>query len=774
MKTIKNLSSDGWIPPYVHHPHHEYILITSLNLGGAEKIVSDQLWANFYSKFPTQYTLIVLYEKEKEHVIPPNVRIIRLNGKLENGDLLFQQIAFEKKVLVCHLINDKITNFLFSYKIPIHMVIHNDEKGWSISKETMQHPLLLSLIAVCEYVKTQLAMYTNKPIYVFRHQIKYKNYVFNEDTRQKIRSEFKLKSSDIVIGMVGRICEQKNYLLAIDAFYKIHQTNSHYKLMIVGGFEKLFTHVYIEILRRINLYKLHDCVFLTGFRRDVSQLINAFDIGLNCSYFEGLSMATQEMMGNGLPIVLSNVGGQKEIYDGKNQLDFFDIPIECSTLKSFNYNYFTQVTSYQNLLLKISEKIKKSPPRLLMQPQYIEDINKIGYASHNIWNLINHIKDINSIPLKTAFITANLNLGGAQRSLINLLTHLDKEFSSFEINLILLNQSNKNYFFNVLHEKNISYYLCNTSYDVFDIAKNLFEYLSDNNINQVIFWNVESKIKLILSKLLSSKIKIIEVSPGDYIFNEITQENLFQEGIYHYAKNYYHNIDKFVSKYHLNHKNEYLKQLKKEIIIIPNGVVYNDQWKKTDYFTNLETKGFKFLVCGRIAPSKYIHVILEAFNDLYEINKFKPHKISIDFIGSTEKIYHEYEKELKEKYNLLIETKIINFLGYHKAPESLMSSYDGLIVLGKHQGSPNTVLEAGACNLPIIANDSGGTKEIIIDQVTGILLPETPNAQLLFNAMNDMIKHYSIHREMSNNCHKKIMKQFTMEKMATNYLKIIE
>jgi glycosyltransferase involved in cell wall biosynthesis len=55
------------------------------------------------------------------------------------------------------------------------------------------------------------------------------------------------------------------------------------------------------------------------------------------------------------------------------------------------------------------------------------------------------------------------------------------------------------------------------------------------------------------------------------------------------------------------------------------------------------------------------------------------------------------------------------------APAAL-HAHDVAVVLGVHQGCPNACLEALAAGVPLVANDSGGTREIVVDGRTGWLV----------------------------------------------------
>lgn len=773
------INSNAWFPHYNHKIEHIYILLTSLNLGGAEKIVADQLWANYYQKNQCKVTLIVIYDKLKEHTIPTNVNIVRLNNDIKNGEIILKQIAFEKKPLVCHLTNDIILNYLFSLNLYINLVIHNDKRGWVNSVDTFSHPQIISIVSVCNYITKQLQELTYKPIYTVRHQISESQYKFKKENRVFYRHQLNLSQDDILIGMTGRICFQKNYCLALDILAHLSRINPNYKLIILGGFERSNTNIYLDLLNKASSLGIRKNLFIVGFKENSFDWINAFDIGLNVSHFEGLSMATQELILNGLPVVLSEVCGQSEILDLNNQLNFFDLPenlnnIETSRLNIDLINEDSKILKqYKELVLKVSTLIEQNiKPRITYDDNQKEDLNNIRYASHNLWSLFHFIpiqkENTKEKIIKSAFLTANLNLGGAQRSLVNLVTELKDD--DFHFPVIMCDQSNYTGFYKELIDKKIELYLCNSNGDVFFIMNSLLEYIFNNDINRIVLWNVDSKIKLLLQKLAGHLIDIIDVSPGDYCFVEMDNQSLFQDAIYYHKEQYFSELHTFVSKFDNSNLNqEYKKYLKNPTVVIPNGVVINNQNIKNKKIRNFDISNpFKIIVCGRITPSKHNCIILEAFQKLNQIYPY----VIIDFYGSVENYNLDYYNNLLEKYSGLISKEIINFKGNINDPKSIMKLYDTIVVLGTHQGSPNVVLEAVSCKLPCIANDSGGTKEIITDQ-TGILLPPIPEIDTLLKAMIFSLNNYLEIQQRSENAFTLLQENFSMEKMKNEYLKIL-
>lgn len=768
------VNNDAWFPPYTHNQEHIYILLTSLNLGGAEKIVSDQLWANYHQKYSHNVTLIVIYDKKKEHSIPPNVNIVRLNNNIHNGEQLFKQIAYENKPLVCHLINDTVCHYLFSLNLSLHLVIHNDKKGWSNTPDVFNHPQIISLISICNFVTEQLKEVTQKNIITVRHQISYKQHVFSQDKREKFRKELNLKETDIVIGMTGRICLQKNYFLALDVIAFLSRKNPDYKLVILGGCEHANQPVYFSLLNKANKLGIQKNVFLPGFKDNASEWLNAFDIGLNVSHFEGLSMATQEFMMNGLQMVVSNVSGQSEIQDLREQLHFFNIPETLNKIETKDYHIdlgyedvdnVEEYVEYKKLVCEIAGIIEKqSIQRVSFSDEDKNALSHITYGSHNLWSLFNFIpnKEVNHFA-KPAFLTCNLSLGGAQRSLVNLMSEMKKQ--DIHIPLIMLNQSNYTGFYQQIMEEKIEHFLCHSHNDVFTIMTSLMKYVFDNQISELILWNVESKIKLLLNKLLGHYVNIIDVSPGDYCLHEMDNEILFQQAIYEDKSQYFSGLQNFVSKFDNSFENEeYKKYLKNEVVIIPNGVPVDKQYIKAKPSLN----NFKFLVCGRITQSKHVELILDAFLQLSE----QYNDITLDLYGSVEPYNVNYLTHLESKFAQLINAGKINFKGNIDNPKKIMAEYHSIIVLGTHQGSPNMVLEAASCKLPCISNDSGGTKEIITSE-TGILLPSEPTTQDVFMSMSYTIDNYDDIWERNEKAFNKVCRDFSMQVMAERYLKVI-
>lgn len=118
-------------------------------------------------------------------------------------------------------------------------------------------------------------------------------------------------SDKLTLIAVGRISPEKNYLHMVQAIVKVKAVlTDHFCLKIVGEGK---THDKEQLLDYINTHDLSDMVELLGNRSDVPKLLAQSDIFLMSSAWEGLPIALLEAQFTGLPALVTDVGGCKEL-----------------------------------------------------------------------------------------------------------------------------------------------------------------------------------------------------------------------------------------------------------------------------------------------------------------------------------------------------------------------------------------------------------------------------------------------------------------------------
>jgi glycosyltransferase involved in cell wall biosynthesis len=122
----------------------------------------------------------------------------------------------------------------------------------------------------------------------------------------KYRSEFFIKSTDVVGVCVSRITREKGYFTLLDSLKLLNPSNENFKLIIVGdGPDR------IELQESFD--KLNFRVQFLGLRSDVSEILSVSDFFIFPSLHENMSNALLEAMSHKLAVIATNVGGNTEV-----------------------------------------------------------------------------------------------------------------------------------------------------------------------------------------------------------------------------------------------------------------------------------------------------------------------------------------------------------------------------------------------------------------------------------------------------------------------------
>lgn len=149
-----------------------------------------------------------------------------------------------------------------------------------------------------------------KKAILIKNGINAKLYTYNQIVRKEIRTEFNLGES-LVIGHVGRLSPVKNHSFLLDIFKEILSLRPDSILMLVGdGPERE------SIERRAKSLGIYNKILFTGTRTDVNRLLQAIDIIVMPSLYEGLPLCLVEAQASGLPLLLADtISRQSKLID---------------------------------------------------------------------------------------------------------------------------------------------------------------------------------------------------------------------------------------------------------------------------------------------------------------------------------------------------------------------------------------------------------------------------------------------------------------------------
>ena len=123
------------------------------------------------------------------------------------------------------------------------------------------------------------------------------------------RKRFNIGSSAFVIGNVSHFRPEKGYHIFFEAIRKVRSSIPDLRVIAVGAGEPLFS----EFKHEIEKEGLEDFVFLTGYAPNVLNYLSVMDICcLTPVSNEGFSNALLEQMAMGIPVIATDVGGNRE------------------------------------------------------------------------------------------------------------------------------------------------------------------------------------------------------------------------------------------------------------------------------------------------------------------------------------------------------------------------------------------------------------------------------------------------------------------------------
>ena len=128
--------------------------------------------------------------------------------------------------------------------------------------------------------------------------------------RRRIRTEAGFTEFDFVVGSVGRLDPIKNLPMFVDALVAASGSDSRLQGWIIGDGPE-----FGEISMRIQERGASDRIRMAGYRVDVNRYLQCLDLFVLCSFSEGTSMALLEAMSAGIPVIVTEVGGNAEIVE---------------------------------------------------------------------------------------------------------------------------------------------------------------------------------------------------------------------------------------------------------------------------------------------------------------------------------------------------------------------------------------------------------------------------------------------------------------------------
>lgn len=152
----------------------------------------------------------------------------------------------------------------------------------------------------CSQTAGEFLFGKNKEFIVINNAIDCRKFSYNKKIRKKVREELNI-NDELVIGHIGRIEKEKNHTFILDIFKQLHDKNSNSILVLVGEGT-----LRSEIESKAIEIGIREKVYFLGVRTDVHRILQAIDILLFPSLFEGMPMVCIEAQGAGARCFVSD------------------------------------------------------------------------------------------------------------------------------------------------------------------------------------------------------------------------------------------------------------------------------------------------------------------------------------------------------------------------------------------------------------------------------------------------------------------------------------
>jgi glycosyltransferase involved in cell wall biosynthesis len=729
---------------------HVNVVCASLARGGAERPIVDMVpvWeaGGHTSKIIVFSNFKPAYEIKASQLT--SVVALHTYERADRSEVAAQEIIASPQMFAYTvLIRQADLATLWRHGIATAPVIVNSREAWQDDPAVYNRDSVPFVVAVAGHVASELrAAGLKRPIHVLRHEVLPRPLdEAYRSNRKQIRSQYGIADDCLLIGMVGQFKAQKAYPRAVRVLNAV-QRHRPAKLMIVGGWHHEFgfgRQTYEATMRQsLQLGCIGD-LLLPGNVADTDPYYCAFDVFLNTSIYEGLSIATLEAQAHGCPIVTADAGGQREV------LRQNDVLIERGA----------DPEAYAAAILALPER-KRSPA-----PE--PNGHKRRSIVPELWQYLAAtapLRPPRRTPRpKTLFVTANLNLGGAQRSLVNLLGALGPE----AVYLAVLNHLTFGAFHASLKQAGIPTVFFGLNRTFEDRVYELLAFIRSAGIANVVLWNVDPPTKLLLVKCcMHTKVRLIDVSPGPMLFRELDQCEEFQRKIAFSGSDYFHRLDAFVSKYQHGFPPQRYGFARSRYVVVRNGIA-SDLYARDEGTSDAAALDPKILTVTRIVPNKQIELLI----DMMKCLRARVADATLTIVGGVEQRHVGYWETLKQRIGAQ-DRDAIQFAGAAADVRPFLWSHRVFVMMSKEQGCPNASLEAMASGLPVVANDDGGTAEQIVHGETGFLVKNDDPAEMARQVAR-LLRDRRLAKRMGAAARERARAAFGIDRMAAEYKSVL-
>ncbi len=144
---------------------------------------------------------------------------------------------------------------------------------------------------------------------------------FDQYDRELVRKELNITDSSVVVLYIAEFNKRKNHQFIFRNIPSIIQENPNLLFIFLGsdGTERIHME---KLARQLNI---QDHIRFMGYQKEIGKFVKIADIGISSSRAEGLPIGIAEIMYSGLPVVVSDIRGHKELVKNGSSGFLFDL-----------------------------------------------------------------------------------------------------------------------------------------------------------------------------------------------------------------------------------------------------------------------------------------------------------------------------------------------------------------------------------------------------------------------------------------------------------------
>jgi glycosyltransferase involved in cell wall biosynthesis len=504
----------------------------------------------------------------------------------------------------------------------------------------------------------------------------------------------------------------------------------------------------------IDALGLKDTCHRVGSVAKVEEILAAADVLVSVSEFEGLSLAHLESLASGLPVIATDVGGNREIAAWVPAMQVLDANCDDRGIATAvlgilgcrdraqsesavelhrSFETYTMGRGYHRMVRGVLGKVSRGKPE-------------------GLW-----------------LVTNNFSVGGAQSSARRLLEALHERGRRVRVSVLEENPEDPTPGTQALRSKGIPVLPVprpeagrEYSMGVQNGVQKLLDAIDRDPPEALVFWNTIPVYKLLLADGLIG-VPIFDVSPGE--MNLASLETCLATGVvglpYRSTLEYGARLRGAVVKYRGEQPvAERAFGVGCPIAVIPNGVPMGGVQA-----AHAPRELLRIGTSTRLNPHKRVEDLFEA------LRKIEPGiltKVELWIAGGVDGSWESYAEELRVASQGLP----VRSLGNVTAIDTFLRDLDIFVMISEPAGCPNAILEAMSVGVPVIATDVGGAGEMVLHGECGLIVPpRSPDA--MASAIAELFLSPEKRARYGASARARALSTYSVDRMADDYERLL-